>query len=412
NALGKKALDFLFTAQKDSVSSLIIDNDAYKVIKLLDSKEGEDTYVNAAHILINFGADTAAAKKKAEDILKRVKAGEDFSKLAVEVSEDPSAKSNNGDLGWFTKGAMVKEFEDACMNGKPGEYAGPVKTQFGYHIIKVKAKSKKEFRIAEVKKPVVASARTKEIARKKAADFIKEMEKGQGGFLSCSKVKVNFDTLARQYQLFAMSTPEVIKGGNVPGAGPNANLVDFGLKNGLDKLYGPVKVQGGYGVYMITNKTSEGLRNFDSVKTGYIKPKVQQQKKFDIMLTKANELKGKINASNFESLKAQNPTYIFDKADSLSMQKPDSKIGMDYQVYNAIMNLKPGEVSAPVKGARGYYIIIANYVKGFDQNDYLAKQGDIRKQMLSSKQQSAIQDWVNNLKNKSDIEDNRDRYYN
>ncbi|MCX6162619.1 MAG: SurA N-terminal domain-containing protein, partial [Ignavibacteriae bacterium] len=154
SAFGKGALNFLFSAKNGDISPLIIDADAYKVIKLLDTKEGEDNYVNASHILINFGADTAGAKKRAEDILARAKKGEDFIKLAGELSEDPSAKQNSGDLGWFTKGSMVKEFEDACMNASPGSVVGVIKTQFGFHIIFVKGKSKKEFRVAEVRKTV------------------------------------------------------------------------------------------------------------------------------------------------------------------------------------------------------------------------------------------------------------------
>jgi type I site-specific restriction-modification system R (restriction) subunit len=79
----------------------------------------------------------AVTKKKAEDALARVKAGEDFAKVAQEVSQDPGSAANGGDLGFFGKGKMVPEFETAAFALKVGEVSGLVKTTYGYHIIKV-----------------------------------------------------------------------------------------------------------------------------------------------------------------------------------------------------------------------------------------------------------------------------------
>lgn len=77
------------------------------------------------------------AKKKAEDILKRAKAGEEFSELASEYSEDPGSASKGGDLGYFKKGDMVEEFNDAVFALKVGEISDLVESKFGYHIIKL-----------------------------------------------------------------------------------------------------------------------------------------------------------------------------------------------------------------------------------------------------------------------------------
>ncbi|RKD20955.1 hypothetical protein BET04_08785 [Caminicella sporogenes] len=85
--------------------------------------------VRARHILVKD-------EKLAKDLLKRIKAGEDFAQLAKEYSEDPGSKEKGGDLGYFSRGVMVPEFEEAAFSLKKGEVSDLVKTRFGYHIIK------------------------------------------------------------------------------------------------------------------------------------------------------------------------------------------------------------------------------------------------------------------------------------
>ena len=87
------------------------------------------TKVHAAHILVKD-------QKTAYELLARAKSGESFEALAKQYSMCPS-KSKGGDLGTFCRKQMVKPFEDAAFNGKKGEIIGPVKTEFGYHLIKV-----------------------------------------------------------------------------------------------------------------------------------------------------------------------------------------------------------------------------------------------------------------------------------
>ena len=89
--------------------------------------------IRASHILVK-------TKKEAENILERLNNGETFEAIARQVSLCPS-KENGGDLGFFDKGQMVKAFEDACFSAEVGQVVGPVKTDFGYHIIKITGKN-------------------------------------------------------------------------------------------------------------------------------------------------------------------------------------------------------------------------------------------------------------------------------
>lgn len=98
--------------------------------------------ISASHIMISIKpeatpADTTEAWKKIMEIKKRIDTGEDFYRLANQLSDDPSARQNNGRLGYFTAMQMVYPFETAAYAGKPGEVVGPVRTRFGYHLLKI-----------------------------------------------------------------------------------------------------------------------------------------------------------------------------------------------------------------------------------------------------------------------------------
>ena len=103
--------------------------------------------VKASHILVKVDASAtpeqkAAAKTKIEGLLKQAKAGGDFAALAKENSDDPGSKIRGGDLGFFDRNTMVKEFADAAFALKVGDISGVIETQYGYHIIKVTDRQK------------------------------------------------------------------------------------------------------------------------------------------------------------------------------------------------------------------------------------------------------------------------------
>jgi len=138
--------------------------------------------VRSRHILIKTDPsasdnDNKKAREKAEEILKKIKAGEDFAKLASDVSDDTGSKTKGGDLGFFPKGIMVKSFEDAAFSLKPGEVSGIVETQFGYHIIKVEEKKEPGMEPFDTAKEKIKQKLLPEPTKIKVKEFIEKAMK-------------------------------------------------------------------------------------------------------------------------------------------------------------------------------------------------------------------------------------------
>ncbi|MDN6310049.1 MAG: peptidylprolyl isomerase, partial [Psychroflexus sp.] len=124
---------------KQLADSYIANGDVTEAM-LKETYRRYQTEVRASHILITSKsaepADTLKAYQKALDVRKKLKAGQDFKKLAKEFSDDPSAKANGGDLNWFRAFKMIYPFEDAVYTMETGDISAPIKTDFGYHVIK------------------------------------------------------------------------------------------------------------------------------------------------------------------------------------------------------------------------------------------------------------------------------------
>lgn len=123
----------------------------------------------ARHILIAFGADKAAARKKADEVKTRLDAKTDFAELAKELSDDPGSKANGGDLGWVRKGLMTPRFEEVLFALQKSEVSAPVETEFGWHVIQleeVKPAFTQPFEDAAVQAQLLASYRKRDVEKR------------------------------------------------------------------------------------------------------------------------------------------------------------------------------------------------------------------------------------------------------
>ncbi len=160
-------------------------------------KEYDKDVLDAAHILFLTTDEKGKklpddkkkeVKKKAEEVLKKAKDGEDFAKLAKEYSQDPGSKDKGGELGEFEKGQMVPEFEKAAMALKPGEISDIVESQFGYHIIKLNKKEHKVISLDEAKESIIEAVKQQKFKEK--MDKIKNDAKVEKNEDAINKVKV------------------------------------------------------------------------------------------------------------------------------------------------------------------------------------------------------------------------------
>jgi peptidyl-prolyl cis-trans isomerase SurA len=221
--------------------------------------------VRASHILVkvNEGAlpkDTLEAYNKIMKIRQRILKGEDFNKVAGEkgISDDPSAKDNGGDLGYFTALQMVYPFETAAYSTKVGEISMPVRTRYGYHIIKVtdKRAAQGEILVAHimVKTPEKMSATDSVNTKNKIDELYGKLQKGE-----------DFAELAKTY---SDDKPSAKKGGELPWFGTNRMPLEFeqasfALKNNGDYSQ-PVRTK--YGWHIIKRLDKKKPLTFDESK--------------------------------------------------------------------------------------------------------------------------------------------------
>lgn len=265
--------------------------------------------VNASHVLIKCDPkadpkDTLAAYNKAMDYRKKILAGESFEKVARDHSDDPSAKSNGGNLGFFTAMQMVYPFEDAAYKTAKGAITMPVRTQFGYHLLKVIDRRPSQGQITVAHIMIRANpgmpAEDSIAARKKMYDIYARLQK-----------KENFGGLATE---FSDHTDSKAKGGLLPPftAGsmlPAFENAAFALKDTGDFSQ---PFQTPFGWHIVQLKNRKPLESFEELKPS-LESKVSKDSRSEL---NKSMLVARLKKEN--GLKENKPlmTYAVSKADT------------------------------------------------------------------------------------------------
>lgn len=220
--------------------------------------------VRARHVLVKVDEDAdaatrEAARKKIEGLRKQVQDGASFEKVAREHSEDLGTAAQGGELGFFSRGRMVKPFEDAVFSLKPGEMSGIVETPFGYHLVQVEeVRDEKKRTLVEVRDEVVSEIR-KERGKDAAAALAKEDRAAWAGGKSAEELAG-----ARGLQV---DRPEPIaRGGALPGVGTALALNNALWELSPGGLTEPIDANGTWVVAKMVEKLAPAPRPFDSVK--------------------------------------------------------------------------------------------------------------------------------------------------
>ena len=399
NTLPASAIDKLANSAPGTLVGPVASNEGMTLYKLVNVVPGTQTFVKASHILINkYGTDDAKNLAEAEQVYNQLKSGANFEQLAMEKSGDKSNSAKGGDLGWFTKGMMVPEFEKACFDAKVGEITKPVKTSFGYHIIKVSGKSDKRFVVEKTVAPIKPSASTKDSKLSLAQDFSYVADKN--GFEKEAELMKYKVTESQPFNKDAYY---------VPGLGQNKNMVTWAFDNSKGKVSEPIKLQAGYYVVEVSDIISEGTRPFNEVKN-LIKPVVLREMKYAKAKQILDNAASKING-NLTAAPSVNNKITVDTSGIFNLAGSVPKVGRDYAFMEKAISLNPGQVSTPVKGQRGYYLIKLLSKTQFDNTSYQAQRNQLRDNILQEKKSMFFNQWLAKLKKDAKIVDNRSKFY-
>ena len=308
--------------------------------------------VQARHILLKSDASNdAVIKAKAEALLKQIQGGADFEKLAKEKSEDPGSAVNGGELGWITRGQMVPEFEKATFALKVGETSGLVKTNYGYHIIRVEAHEQAHLQPFDD----VRAQLTAELQKQAASQMMQTLaDKAIAGL--------------RQDPTHPEKTAEAVGGTLVhvdnaqanepiPGIGLSKELVDaVSSLHKAEVTLGPVVLADGRAlIAVVTDLVPAHQGTLDEVKTD-VRNKAAAAKQQKVVLAKAAELAEKAKSMGGDLEKAAKSMGLTIKT-SNDVSRSDTVEGVGTASSIADIFTKPiGSIIGPTSVAGGQLV--------------------------------------------------------
>ncbi|MCD4683736.1 MAG: SurA N-terminal domain-containing protein [Bacteroidales bacterium] len=386
-----------------------MENNAWHMAKLMDIQFRPDS-MKATHILISFagammaGEDMTRTKDEAsalaDSLLNVVKSSPyRIEALAKELSDDPSAAENSGDLGWFADGTMVYPFNNAVLTNNIGNVT-IAESMFGFHVIKITDKFEpvKKVRVAIIDINISPSQETFQDEFTRASEF---------------QAKANsldaFDTLSTNLGLNKRSAPRLQKMGNrIAGLDYARGIIGWTFREGIEigSVSDVITMESKYVVAIITAIHEEGIPAMDEIRDA-MEPLVSKELKGDIMIQRMNELSD--GSSDLIQIAATLNSKV-DTVDNVNFQLRNiSGYGNEANVLAKVFAMEPNILSKPIKGNNAAFFVIVDEVTQPGENeDY-----KIYKRQLLSNFTAKVNNnsFTKTLEEKAGVVDNRYLYY-
>ncbi len=399
--------------EKRKIRYLLVDIDAVRAKVVVAPADVERAYndnieqystpeqVRASHILLKTdGKDDATVKAKAEDILKQAKAGADFGELAKKYSEDEGSAKNGGDLDYFTRGKMVPEFDAVAFTLQPGQMSDLVKSQFGYHIIKVTDKKEATRRSLADMRQQLTDQLAYERAQAQASDLAASLEKQISKPGDLDKVAKAQGLTVQESGFFAKDEP-------IMGLGPSPEAAAQAFEMKIGDVSPALRAARGFVFITPTAKQDPYVPKLDEVKDR-VRDEVVKIKARDLARQKAAEVAAKLKgASDFD--KAAKAAGVDVKTTELiARDAPVPDLGNAPGVIETAFQMSPGSVSEPVPTDNGAAIVKLVEKQQTSPADYALAKDKFREELLTDRRNRFFGAYMMKAKRRMKIEVNRE----
>lgn len=309
--------------------------------------------VKVRHILISVpkGADAktdAAAKAKAEDVLKQLRAGGDWVALAKKYSDDPGSKEQGGELGMLQHGVTVPEFDKAAFTLSPGQISEPVKTQFGYHVIQTEERQIAHTKPFEEVKGAILATMVREKEAQAAQAFAQS--------LATEAQKNGLDKTAAAHHLQVATTDYIAQGAIVPGLADGSKLLSqaFAAKKGAPPA--TASTGEGFAVFQVADIHAAHAPDFAEYKPHLIEDFRDQQLPL-LLATKTNALAAQAKQGNDLAAAAKSVGATVKTSDFVGRDGQVPDLGQIGQLAPQAFDLSNGQVSNAINTGRNGIVL-------------------------------------------------------
>jgi peptidyl-prolyl cis-trans isomerase D len=331
----------------------------------------------------------ADARAKAEDVLKQVKAGGDFAKLAEKYSDDPGSAKSGGELGWIGRGRTVPEFEKAAFSLGKGQTSDLIKSSYGFHIINLEDKQDAHLKpLAEVKGDIEEKLKQQKVAH--------AAETAANTLLSTARTD-GIDKAAAAKGQPVVTTDFFTHNDTLPGLGPAPQLMDS-VFNAPDKAPADVvQVPQGYVVYQLLGIKPPATPSFEDIRSR-VETEFKNQRASFLLQERTQELSDRAKSAHDLKKAAKELGATVKTSDLVAPDGQVPDIGALTGPASVIFSLKTGDISAPITaGGNGIVAQILDKQIPSDQ-EFAQKKDQVRQSLLEAKQNQMFQLFVSNLR--------------